>query len=200
MSEPELLHTRNTTQTVAFAGDRPWFLFPNSPETSDAQKPPLVHSHYDEEDKQRVRDALRDLESTILDDVSGLQLEVHRAVPVLSQNAGTTNAPPLLDRMAEISDSLRATQGELARRFPQGRDIGDEVWDVLGELPLMAEVVALMDYMEAVKSLPPGSPPELRRLIGSQEAALQKANFALGNWVGEFNNRLRDKRKALGPA
>jgi hypothetical protein len=162
--------------------------------------PSALRRHYEMDDRRRLSVVFYNLYTLINENVSPLQVEVHESLRVLPHRLRSGRSEPIKRRLSELREAFSAVRSELIERFMSGSHYYyDEIEDITSNRDhLNAEIVALDNYISFIDLIPEKAPEKLINLIEPYQATLRDANFDLGSWVGQCNERIKSKRNALG--
>jgi hypothetical protein len=166
---------------------------------ADLQPPSAIRRHYEKEDRERLSVIFHNLYDLLNERVSPAQLAVHemlRAVPYRIQAEGSE---PIKQRLWELRTVFFTVRNQLIEQFMQGDHYyADEIQDITSnEDPLNAEIVSLDNYLAVLDAIAETTPEKLTMLLDPHHAVVRDANFELGNWVGQCNERIKAKRNEL---
>jgi hypothetical protein len=189
-------------QTVSMAGGNtsgPNNAAPVIPTSTATPLPPL-HRHYEEEDRKRLSAVLFDLYTFLNENVSPLQVEVHKILRELPPHrVRSGGATPIKARLSELRTAFAEARDDFYRRFKSGSHYyADEIEDITSNKDeLMAELIALDKIIAFLGALPEKASQEFVHLMEPYQTSLRDTNFDLGSWVGRCNERIKTKRDAL---
>jgi hypothetical protein len=140
-----------------------------------------------------------DLHQFLNNRVSPPQLEVHKITSGFPYRIPNEGAQFIIDELSNIRASYSAVRSELIERFLQGHHYyADEIQDITANKDqLSAELAAIDDYTAALKAVPSVPMEGFIKMLTPYQETLRHANFELGSWVSDCNQRINAKRNAL---
>jgi hypothetical protein len=171
---------------------------PVAPPKSKSPPPTQRSHHYDAVDRQRVRDALRELRD-MLNGLSDLHMESHRLADRAWNAIGKPDATATVRFMLPtIREQFAEALLAIGVRFVHGRDDeSDEALAILGDRGRLSQAIAAIDGV--IKPFSIQAPADdLREVIRPHWAAWSEANSQLGEWINVCKAKVERRRRDLG--
>jgi hypothetical protein len=161
---------------------------------ADAQ---AMGAHYDARDRQRIRDALREIKE-IMVRLAEANTELHAITSRIRQGLGTPDAAAASVSLSALQDELSATRVRIATRFVHGQDDGNEIHAILGNRDVLNLVVVACENALKATDAAATSPAYLREVFEPHLKALDEARSQLAEWISHSLQNIERRRREIG--